>query len=419
MKKVKSYKKLRKQKYKTNKSKIRIKYFIIIYIFIVPIIVLFIIKYRKNFRKFKQFASSEEMYFKGKIISKSKVIDDYLAKVTDEFKDEKKNERDSFNFFSSLPEYTEDVKQQNVIKQNLLDEISKIKGKTINQINTIFIESVNYFGNNVPCVNNIIFYCEILGCNQIILNNRGIRRSWLIQNTVFIEKLNITIKQGTDINCDNDNILCFHRAWVTMYPRIVFPQIKTQYIKDEVLRNLPKVNIDPNDLYIHIRGGDIFVNFICKVYSQPPLCFYEKVISSTNFKNIYIISVDQKNPVLPALINKYPNIKFQSNNMEYDISLLAHGYNIVLSVSSFSISSIKFNDNLKKVYEFDIYHLSEMYLHLHHSIINYKKKYYIYSMKPSEKYKSEMFSWNKSSKQLALMIEDKCPNDFVVIKPDI
>ena len=419
MKKVKWYTKLEKKKYKANKNKIRIKYFIIFYIFIAPIIVLFIIKHRKNSKKFKQFISSEEMYFKGEIISKSKLIDDYLTKVTDEFKEDKKNERDSFNYYSSLPEYTEDVKQQNIIIQNLLDEISKIKKKTINKINKIFIESVNYFGNNVPCVNNAIFYCEILGCNQIILNNRGLKRRWLIQNPVFIEKLNITIMQGTDIDCNNDNILCFHRAWVTMYPRIVFPQIKTQYIKDEILKNIPKVNIDPNDLYIHIRGGDIFANLICRVYSQPPLCFYEKVISSTKFKNIYIISVDQKNPVLPALINKYPNIKFQSNNLEYDISLLAHAYNIVLSVSSFSISAIKFNDNLKNVYEFDICHLSEMYLHLHHYIFKYPKKYYIYSMKPSEKYKSEMFSWRKSPKQLALMIEDKCPNDFVVLKPDI
>ena len=428
MKKVKSNKKWKLKKSKINKSGDNIKFskilFIIIYIFVLPAMIIYIIKHRKNIlqkektEKFKSIFSSEEMYFKGEKILKSKVIEDFLANVTDKYKNDKKEERELFNKYYYLPEYQEDIKIQNIIKQNLLDFISERKKKTINKINTIFIDRTNPFGNNVPCINNAIFYCEILGCNQIILRNRGIKRRWLIQNPVYIEKLNITIMLGTKVNCDDENTLCFYQTWDLLYPRIVFPQIKTQYIKDEVLRNLPNVTIDPNDLYIHIRGGDIFHFLPLKTYSQPPLCFYEKVINSNKFKNIYIIAADQRNPVLSALINKYPNIKFQSNNLEYDISLLAHAYNIVLSISSFCISAIKFNGNLKNVYEFDIYHLGEMFIHLHHNIYKYDKKYFIYSMKPSEKYKSKMFSWRKSSKQRILMIEDNCPNDFIIIKPN-
>ena len=29
---------------------------------------------------------------------------------------------------------------------------------------------------------------------------------------------------------------------------------------NEILRNLPNVNTNKNELYIHIRGGDIFIN---------------------------------------------------------------------------------------------------------------------------------------------------------------
>ena len=78
------------------------------------------------------------------------------------------------------------------------------------------------------------------------------------------------------------------------------------------MRNLPKVNVDPDDLYIHIRGGDIFNSFNpCSTYAQPPLCFYEKIINKNKFKNIYIISVDRKNVVLNALLNKYNKIFFK------------------------------------------------------------------------------------------------------------
>ena len=428
MKKVKSRKKWKIKKPKINKNINKIKcskkFFILLYIFISPVIVLSIIKHRKNtlnkekIEKFKQFPSSEEMYFKGEKISKSKVIEDFLANVTDKYKYDKKEEREKFNKYYYLPEYPEEIELQNVIKQKLLDFISERKKKTINKINKIFIDRTNPFGNNVPCINNAIFYCEILGCDQIILRNRGLKRRWLIKNPVYIEKLNITIMLGTKVDCDDDNTLCFYHTWDLLYPRIVFPKVKTQYIKDEVLRNLPNVTVEPNDLYIHIRGGDIFKYVPLKTYSQPPLCFYEKVINSKKNKNIYIISVDKRNPVLSPLINKYPNIIFQSNQFEYDISLLAHSYNVVLSISSFSISAIKFNDNLKNVYEFDIYHLCEMFIHLHHYVYKYDKKYFIYSMKPSEKYKSKMFSWRKSSKQRILMVEDNCPNDFVIIKPN-
>ena len=98
------------------------------------------------------------------------------------------------------------------------------------------------------------------------------------------------------------------------------------------------------------------------------------------------------------------------------ISLLAHAFNIVLSISSFSISAIKFNDNLKNVYEYDIYHLSEMFAHLHHYVYKLEKKFEVHSMRPSERYKSKMFSWSRSSKKIGLMFEDNCPYDFVITK---
>ncbi len=223
---------------------------------------------------------------------------------------------------------------------------------------------------------------------------------------------------GNNLNCDDDNVICqIYYIWNVFSPSIIKPQISTKYIKEEIIRNLPEVNIDPNDLYIHIRGGDIFDTYISPVYAQPPLCFYEKIIEHNKFKNIYILAMDKKNPVLDALINKHREIIFQQHDDEYDISLLVHAFNIVASTSSFVISSIKFNDNLKNLYEFAQYRLSEMILHLHYNVYKMKMNFTIHSMRPSDEYASYMFAWRKSANQKKFMLESNCTYDFVIRKP--
>ena len=126
--------------------------------------------------------------------------------------------------------------------------------------------------------------------------------------------------------------------------------------------------------------------------------------------------MDTSNVVINILIDKYKNIIHNINDMEYDLSLLCHAFHIALSVSTFVFSAIKLNDNLKDVWEYDIMRLSEKILFLHHHLYGIKIKYKIYTMKPSETYKSEMFFWNKTSDQIKLMLEDDCPNDFTITK---
>ena len=62
------------------------------------------------------------------------------------------------------------------------------------------------------------------------------------------------------------------------YIHLYKPEIRIQYAKEEILKNLPVINIAPHDLYIHIRGGDFFRSAPAPMYAQPPLCFYEKII---------------------------------------------------------------------------------------------------------------------------------------------
>lgn len=191
--------------------------------------------------------------------------------------------------------------------------------------------------------------------------------------------------------------------------------------REEIMKNLPKTKTHPDDLYIYLRGGDIFrtLNKSNPNYPQPPFCFYENILRKFKFRKIIIISEDKLNPSFQKLITKYSYIKFNKNNIKNDISYLVNSYNIVSATSSFLISIIKLNYNLKYLWEFDIYKLSERYLHYHYSVYKFPFNYFVYKMNVSEKYKKIMLPFFNSEIQRKLMLEEKCNNNFYIIPPRI
>ena len=102
--------------------------------------------------------------------------------------------------------------------------------------------------------------------------------------------------------------------------------------------------------------------------------------------------------------------------MEIDLSYIVRGYNIVGSISSFLIGSIKLNDNLKFLWEYDRYPLKIKRHHNHHLLNNFKRKYTVYLMEPSEIYKTGMVIWKNSDEQIQIMLNDTCPYDFNTIE---
>ena len=261
----------------------------------------------------------------------------------------------------------------------------------------------------------IFFYCEILKCKKIILRRNN---NIYIRKTIVDKKFNITIelaKKG--VNYTNELITNYiPQPYYDFYG--IKPENKFYIFRDEILRNLPYVKINKNDLYIHIRSGDIFINTIVYSYSQPPYCFYKAVINNNLFDKIHIISEDKRNPVINKLLKRFPNIIFKKNSLELDISYLARAYNIVGSMSSFFTEIIKININFKKLYEYNNYNLKEKIYHLHHLLYNYKRNYSIYLMESSKNYKKYMYIWKLTKKQIKIMLNDKCPKKFEILNPN-
>ena len=116
------------------------------------------------------------------------------------------------------------------------------------------------------------------------------------------------------------------------------------------------------------------------------------------------------------MLKKYRNVRYKKNSLETDIAYLTDSYNLVGSISSFSLSAMKLNNNLKNYWEYDLYRLHAKFFHLHHDIYSFPRNFTIFRMKPSENYKNEMFRWANEKSQIELMLHEKCHNNFYILK---
>ena len=340
-----------------------------------------------------------------------KIINNYFLMIPTKYSIEKQKDISKLISFFSLTNFSEI--SNNTLKYELKKELLKklqIKHqkKIFSEIKFIYVDKSFRFGNSMVVINNLLYYCEILNITNIYLNSN---EAWPIFHNITSNIINITLIPKKNVDFNDKTICIFDRNFL-FYQRVIKPEIRIDFLKNEIKNYLPKIKVNPNDLFIHIRSGDIFNYRPSKDidYAQPPLCFYQSILNKYIFKKIYIICENRKNPIINLLIKEFPQIILANNPLEVDISLIVNAYKIVASTSSFLATLIIINENLKVLWEFDNYKLPLKYLHLHHDIYNYKANFSIYKMNPSIKYKYDMFVWRNSKHQIDLMIHEKCNN---------
>lgn len=380
-----------------------------------------------NFRdELKKEIKKEEIEFTVDpiVINDSKIIEDLniinnnisqneIEEIVNRTKKEKED-IERYNKLLDMPKNPEDplIKKE---RETILENYYRDTNKT-DMI--IYFDMTFPFGNQIAAVNKMIFYCEIIHCKKLIL---PVENRIYINHTLLDKEYNLQIEVAQEsFQGDLITDISFEFFYVFYNLKI---ENRIGILKNEIVNNLPKVNVNKNDLIIHIRSGDIFQHKgetdYAPDYSQPPLCFYQKILEQFKFSDIYIIAEDNIfNPVIEELRKKYPKIKYNQNSLEIDLSYLIYGYNIVGSISSFLISSIKLNDNIKFFWEYDRYPMCSKIYHFHHSIFNIQRNYTIYQMPPSETYKYRMIVWKCSDEQINIMLNDKCPYNFKIIKPN-
>jgi len=270
-------------------------------------------------------------------------------------------------------------------------------------------------------LNKIIFFCEIIKCREISLPKKNF---WFIKNAVFLKDYNITIDLIDEEQLsifENKTLIDLDTIYLDFYNIIYYSyklksKIRIHLFKDEILKNLPISNVSNEDLYIHIRSGDIFTTFAHKPYSQPPLCFYESIFNNFFFGKIYLISQDKFNPVIDKLLIKFKNIIYSNSNLKFDLSRLLNCFNLVASISSFLNTIIILNSKLENLWEYNIYQMFEKIIQYHYDLFEFPNNFTIFRMDASTRYKQKMYVWKNNKIQRKLMIKEKCINSFMIVR---
>ena len=307
---------------------------------------------------------------------------------------------------------------KNKFKQFLLNGFSSIFKRKYTKIDVIIFNKYANFGNAIFALNNLIYFCEILDCKKIYLA----KYYWFIKKQIYDKELNITISPLNIATWDNQYTIDINpNIHISKLFRYNYIPVRTYILKNEIFSNLRLINTNIEDLYINIRSGkDIFKNLVpsSELYIQPPLCFYNYIIETFNFSNIYIISNGKENPVVNELLKSYKKIKYFHGTVKEDASLILSAKNLVLPSSSFSVELIKLSDNLKNLFEFNfILPANRRNWHFYDRHLR-PLKFNRFIMNPTKEYLEIMNPWTKSKKQLSQMITEKCIKKFTLIPSD-
>ena len=340
------------------------------------------------------------------------LIDKQISILNGKLFEEFERDYNRCKFYFTFRDYDEkgNLTYKNEMKEQLIQKFSNRYEKDFRYVKNIAINKPFSFGNQISAINNIIYYCEILGIKNIYFNSK---EDFYLKNDTVTDKIHIWIIPKDKYDCSSKETFCGQLFINFFYPVEFKPKRRSLILKDEIKRNLPQVKINKDDLYIYIRAGDSFYSNVRNGYIPSPYCFYERIITKFKFNDIYIISIDDKHPAIGKLMSTFPKIKHQSKNVKTDIALLMNAYNLANSMSSFTQVAISFNDNLENLFDYEAYKASEALLHFHYDIDKLNRRFNVYRMKPSENYLRNIYNWCNTQEQRQLILEENCINDFV------
>lgn len=182
-------------------------------------------------------------------------------------------------------------------------------------------------GNNILQLLNCIKKCKLENIYSLECINHNL---FTLQNTIV-----------NPLGCKCTKKVCGNNELILKPNKVSLSELKEifyEFCKFTFTNSVDKIY----DIGIHIRSGDIFrsINSTHRLYLQPPLYFYKKIINDNINKNIVIVFENKNNPVINELIKEYTtynNIKFQSSDLKTDIITLANCRKLVFSNGTFCL----------------------------------------------------------------------------------
>ncbi|MDR2082023.1 MAG: hypothetical protein LBP54_09120, partial [Campylobacteraceae bacterium] len=289
----------------------------------------------------------------------------------------------------------------------------------ISQINAIEITNFMRFGNAVMALSNAYSLAKKYDIKTLIIHNDF---EWF-KDTIIINGIQIIKKRFIDTS--NKLILkskfFYRKTLASLYEKEFFYCNMLQELKSgfNFTRHYEKQN-NADCLWIHFRSGDVFRgNGAHKLYGQPPLAFYEKIINERKWDTINLVSEDMGNPCLSFLQKRFidtgQNFELFSSDLKSDIEHLLMAQNLVIARGSFILPIICLSDNIKNIYGFCEGGLKSW--GLLNDKIGFKKELSISMYKDVDgQYSDILKSWDNSDQQCQKMLEypaDKIEIDYI------
>ena len=129
-----------------------------------------------------------------------------------------------------------------------------------------------------------------------------------------------------------------------------------QSLQKMLLPKMPHMSSGPNNLTIHLRGGDVFGPRKPKAYGQPPLAFYSLILRSEAWSSVTIVCQDDQNPVLEPLENLCTQLGYafsrQNESLDKDLSVLLAAENLVAGRGTFVPAVAGLSPHCRRVFYF-------------------------------------------------------------------
>ena len=182
-------------------------------------------------------------------------------------------------------------------------------------------KSIGRTGNCMLCIINAVYYAIQSGIEKVQFPTM----KWQCGSLLPGGKYQLLNSSEIDIHYDESDSLKHHKcarfrwnkeknqyeSWFHMFYNSSVTFENRSLIAQKYI--LPLFCISPkeltdNDLVIHLRSGDVLGGGHSSAYIQPPLSFYLEVIEKRHWDTIYILTETRNNPVLSALVERYPQV---------------------------------------------------------------------------------------------------------------
>lgn len=263
------------------------------------------------------------------------------------------------------------------------------------------------FGNSFQQVTNAIRFASAMQIERIFIEPN----EWLERQALLGSGLQIThLSRSERLPQEVKQLFVGRFLWreEISFANTVVPECTIGHLLSEHLSVRPDESLrKPNVLVVHLRGGDVYSKKPAKDYGQPPIGFYQRIISDYDWARVHIVHEDNQPVVLGPLLSwcqgRVRTVTHQSGDLRSDLGALLGASNLVVSNGSFGRAACHLNPRLARVFRmegtYDLGRLDEKVLEI--SIEDSRRDYVEAVLS---------LNWKNSSAQRALMVNYSAEN---------